>query len=434
MQSSVEKLSNIEYRISVTVPANNVEEMYTKQINEIAKTANIKGFRPGKAPVSYVVQRFGDEAKHEALSRVIQEASYKAISEHDLRPINQPRIEPKSINFGQPLEFDVFFEVMPEIGQINFDVKNVDKYEVELTEQDITDVTEKLRSQHTQWKEIDRAAAEGDRVVIDYYAIYEGKSDIENKVHGFTLELGSKVMLPGFEQGLIGAKAGEERTLNLTFPADFNMQDRAGKPIDFVVNVKQVFEAIKPEIDAKFMSNMGIKSGDIEDLKKQIRQSLEQERDRLVREKLKEQVFNALLEQNPLEIPSSLIEREAKNIHDEVYQHQHDHNHSETEMDSFKEIAKKRVKLGLLLDGYAKQSNLTVDNDKVKKRIEEIASVYESPEQVIAWLSNDQDRRSRIEALVIEEQVVDKLTESVPATTKAISYADLRNTHLNAAR
>jgi trigger factor len=235
-------------------------------------------------------------------------------------------------------------------------------------------------------------------------------------------------MLPGFEQGLVGSKAGDEKNLSLKFPEDFNVTERAGKPIEFVVSVKQVFEADAPVIDDAFVAKLGVKNGQIEELKQQIKQSLELERDRLVKEKIKEQVFRQLLEQNPLEVPNSLIQREAANIHDEIYpQHQHHdhHQHSTDEMAAFNDIAKKRVTLGILIAEYAKQADIKADNNLVLKRIQEIAAAYENPQEVVNWLSSE-ERRGGIESQVLEDQVMDKLIEGVPSTDKKMSYAELK--------
>lgn len=428
MSVSVEKVSSVERRLTIVVPANQVEEAYAKHIERFAQNANIKGFRPGKAPRSFVEQRFGEDARKDALNDVIQKSLYEAIAEQQLKPVSTPRIEPKMMMANQPLEYVASFEVLPEIEKVNFTMDNVEKLQVEVTPEDINHVVEQLRKQYTKWNLVDRAAQEKDRVVIDYYAIFDGKSDEDNKIQNYPLELGAKIMLPGFEDGLVGAKAGEERTLKLSFPLDYSVAERAGKGIDFVVQIKQVFEAERPQLDEGFIQKLGVKSGKEEDLKDQIKQSLELERDRLVKEKLKEQLFRQLLDLNPMDVPASLVEREAKSIHDEVYpqHHQHDHHsHSAEEMSAFNDIAKKRVALGLLIAEYAKQHDIKPDSERVNQRIQEIASVYENPKEVVAWLSAD-ERRSGIESQVIEDQVMEKLLDGIKVTEKSLSYGDLK--------
>lgn len=428
MAVSVEKVSSIVRRLTVVVPANRLEEAYDAEINRLAKKNNIKGFRPGKAPLSHIKQLFGEAARKEALTQVIQRALYDAIKEQNLKPVSPPQIEPKTILANQPLEFVASFEVLPDIEKVQFTMPSIEKLVVTINEDDIDFVIKQLQKQRTQWRVVNRPAQEKDRVVLDYYAVLEGKPDMENKMENYPLELGSKTMIPGFEEGLLQAVVGEERTLHLNFPTDYSSPEKAGKPVDFMVTVKQLFEADIPEVTDDFIKQLGVLSGTLEDLKNQVRKSIEQERDRIVKEKLKEQVFQQLLEQNTLEVPSALIASEARNIHDEVYpQHQHHdhHQHSEQETAIFNDIAKKRVSIGLLIAEYAKQENIKADSDKVHQRIQEIASVYEKPQEVIDWLSS-KERRSGIEGQVLEEQVMDKLIADIPITEKVMSYAELK--------
>lgn len=425
MQVSVEEVSNIERRLTIVVPADQVNAAYEKQITELGKKANIKGFRPGKAPMSYIVDRFGADARKEAYSEIMQDALYRAITEKNLNPVSAPRIEPKTTQMDQPFEFVATFEVLPELKSVEFSMDKLEKLNVDVTAEDVGRVVEQLCKQYTKWNIVDRPAKLKDRVVIDYYAIYDGKSEIDNKVENYPVELGSKTMLPGFEDALVGCKVGEEHKITSTFPADFQMEDRAGKQIEFVVNVKQIFEAEMPEMNDAFIKGLGVKSGNLEELQKQIKDSLELERDRLVREKMKEQVFRQLLEMNPIEVPKALIEREAQSIHDEIHPGHSHHDHSADEMATFNDIAKKRVSLGLLIAEYAKKANLRPETARVLARIQEIAAAYENPQEVITYLSAE-ERKSGIEAQVMEDQVMDSLIKDIPVVEKTMSYAELK--------
>lgn len=429
MQVSVENISNIERKLTIVVPANQVETAYKAQIQKLAKNANIKGFRPGNAPVAVIEQRFGGEARQEAFSDVIQKALYTAITEHKLMPVSTPRVEPKMMLADQPLEFVATFEVLPEMAPINCKLDSLEKLKVDIVDEDVDRVISQLSKQYTQWKPVTRPAQLTDRVVLDYDMIFEGKSTLDNKIENFPLELGSKIMLQGFEEGLVGHKIGDEVTLKLSFPADFHIEDKRNKPVEFVVTIKQIFEAEVPDLNAGFIKRLGIASGDLADMKTQVRQSLELERDRLVKENLKEQVFKQLLASNPVDVPKSLVEREAAVIHDELHPRQAndhgDHHHTAEENAMFTDIAKKRVALGLLIAEYAKKSELKADPVRVEKRILEIASAYESPKEVVEYLSA-KERRGGIEAQVLEDLVLDKIMENVPATEKVMSYAELK--------
>ncbi|HEU5281237.1 MAG TPA: trigger factor [Gammaproteobacteria bacterium] len=426
MQVSLEKVSSVERRLTIVVPAEQVEAAYTKQISAFAQKANIKGFRPGKAPMKVIQERFGGDARKEALGEVIQHALYQAIMEQKLNPISTPQVEPKLMQPNQPLEFIASFEVLPEIEQIAFSMDSIEKLNVEITEADVDRVIDQLSKQYTKWNKVDRAATATDRVLINYYTTFEGKSDQDREIKDFPLDLSGQVMLPGFEVGLVGTKAGETRTLALSFPADFPNAERAGKPIEFTVHVNAVQAPESPAHDEAFAKRLGIASGLMDDLRKQIRQSLTLERDRLVKEKLKEQIFKALIDQNAMDVPKALVEREAKNIHDEMHPHHHDHHsHSAEEMAGYESVAKKRVALGLLIGEFAKKEGIKADEAKVDARIQEIASVYENPKEVVDWLSSKQ-QRGGVEAQVLEDQVLDKLMSKTMIKEKAMTYAELK--------
>jgi trigger factor len=431
MQVSMEKVSNIERRMTIVVPANQVEQAYVKQMSQFVKKANIKGFRPGKVPKNYIEQRFGDKVRQDALSEVMKHAFYEAITQENVKPISSPHIEPKMMLANRSLEFTASFEVLPDIEKIQFYMERIEKLMVSVHPEDIHYVMKQLCKQHTKWRIVERAAQEKDRVVVDYHPIFEGQAEMNHKKQNFPVELSNHVMLPGFEEGLVGALPGEERTLRLNFPADFSIAERAGKPIEFVVKVKQVFEADVPDFDETFIQRLGVSSGKIKDLEAQIQQSLEQECDRMVKVKLKEQIFQHLLEQNPIEVPNALIAREANNIHNEIYGRDHQHDHSEKEMATLNNIAKKRVALSLLMVELTKQENLTVDSNRLQARIQEIASSYEKPEEVIEWLSSNPDKRANIEAQIMEEQLIDKLIANVSVIEKIVSYAELKGIHYN---
>jgi trigger factor len=423
---SVEEVSNIMRRLTLVIPRDQVEDTYKKQIRRFAEEADIKGFRRGKVPVSYIEQRYGEKVRREALEDVVQNAFNQVISEKNLQPVSQPQVEPKVTGPEEPLEFIVSFEVLPEIEKVNFSLDHVDKPIVDISSSDVDDAIVQLLKRYAKWNIVDRPAKEKDRVVITYHPIYEGQANLDEKVIDYSLELGSHMMISGFEEGLIGAKAGDVVTLKLQFPDDYEIEEKASKPVDFEIEVKHVYEAEIPSSDAQFVKSLGVKSGLEEDMKKQIKETLEYNRDRLVREKLKEQVFTILLEQNSLEVPQALIERVSKNIHDEIYQHREHHHeeHSEEELTTYRDIAKKRVTVGLLISAFAKHANLKIDKDLVKARIKEIASSYENPAEVAKWLLT-KERIGDIESQVLEDQVLDKLLESISVTEKPMSYNEL---------
>lgn len=427
MQVSVEALTNIERRMTIVVPFEKLDKAFDERINKLAKTANVKGFRPGKAPLSHIKQFYGDSARQEALSDVIQKSIYAAIDQEKLNPVSTPMVEPKEILPGQPLEFVVKFEVLPPIENVHFNVDKIEKEIATIKDEDVEKVIQHLRNQHVIWKTVNRPAQEKDQAIIDFSGAIEGVKFAGGEAHDYPIVLGSKMMIPGFEEGVLGMSRGEERVIDVTFPENYFAKEVAGKVAQFTIKIIQVSEPDLPDLNDAYVKKLGIKSGTVEDLQAEIRRNLERELARVVKAKMKAQVFDKLLEQNPIEVPNALIEREAKRIHDELHPHHHGHEHAHTEEEnaSFNEAGKRNVKLGLLVGELVKKYQLKADTQRIQTAITEMASVYEAPEQVIKWYNENKQKRAEMEMLVLEDQLVEKLTESVKVTEKVLSYNEL---------
>lgn len=428
MQVSIEAPSKLERRLTVVVPVEKLNEAYDKQITNLAKSAKVAGFRQGKVPLNVVKQRYGDTARQQALSEVIQSSLYAALDQEKLNPVSVPTVEPKQIVPDQPLEFVATFEIMPNIEGFRFDLNTLDKEVSSITDADIEKVLDHLRAQHTRWKKVDRACQDKDQVVIDFRGSIDGVAFAGGEAHDFKIVLGSKSMIPGFEEGIVGMKANDEKTIQVTFPENYFSKEVAGKVADFAIKVISVSEPELPEMNETFVKSLGIKSGNIEELHAEIKRNLERELERVVNTKLKNQVFDKLIEQNPLEIPKAMIEREASRIHDQVHPgHGGKHSHSPAEMDAFNKAAERNVVLGLLVAEIIKQNKLSVDKERVKKQMEKTAAAYENPAEVIEWYAKDKRATAEIEMQILEEQVVEKLLEQVSVTEKVISYSELMN-------
>lgn len=427
MQVSVEAPSKLERRVTVIVPSEKVEEAYHKRISSLAKTAKVNGFRKGKIPLDYVKQRYGDTARQEALSEVIQSSLYAAINQEKLNPVGVPMVEPKYVSPGQPLEFVATFEVLPEVEAVRFELTDFEKHISTITETDIDNVFKHLRQQQGRWKQVDRAAMEQDQVIIDFRGSIDGKMFEGGEAHDYPIVLGSKTMIPGFEEGIVGLKAGEEKVIPVTFPENYFAKEFAGKAAEFAMKVIKVSEADLPEINEAFIKKMGVKSGNPDDFRNEVRKNLEREMNRVVRSKMKQSVFDHLLEQNPLEIPKAMIEREAKRIHDELHPHHagKEHGHTEAEMATFNDAAKRNVALGLLVAKMIKQHNILPDRARITAQIEHLASVYENPAEVVTWYSSNKRAKAEVEMQVLEEQLVELLLKDVPVKEKMMSYSEL---------
>jgi len=428
MRVSVEAVNKIERRLTVTVEPEKVENAYTKQINEIAQKVEIKGFRRGKAPLSQVTKRYGNEARSDALNEVIRSSLYEALQQEKIQPVSQPRIEPKMMAPNQPLEFVAVVEIYPEIEDVQFSLDKLVKPVTPITDEDINRVIEQLREQHAKYKLVDRPAQLTDQVFLDFYPLAEGKPDLQHQQKNFPLILGKKTMIPGFEDGIVGMKAGDEKTLNLTFPENFFVKERAGQNIEFSVKVLQVLEAEMPVVDEAYIKLLGIANGKMEDLVAEIRKNLERERDRVIKVRVRDQVFKKLLEQNPTEIPQSLVQQEARHIHDEMHPYhkgQEDHHHSKEEDEIFFNMANERVTLGILIAAYVKKHQVKVDSARVQTRMKELSEIYENAEEMLRQLESNRQQRAMIESQILEEVVVEKLLEGIPVEEKAVSYQEL---------
>jgi trigger factor len=429
MQVSVESPSKLTRRLTVTVPFETLEAAFDKRIKKLSQTAKVNGYRTGNVPLARIKELYGSSARQQAMSEVIESSLYAAISQEKLNPVSPPTIEPKSIAEGQPLEFIATFDVLPEIEGVNFAVTTLDKDIATITEADVDRVIERLSEQHITWREVTRGAQEKDQVVTDFRGEIDGKVFPGGEAHDYPIIIGSKTMIPGFEEGLTGIKAGEEKTLKITFPADYFAKEVAGKEAVFTVKAIKVSEPEFPAMDADLVRKFGIASGEVSALRSEIKKNLDREVERIIQTKLKSKVFDLLLAQNPLEVPDALIAQESKRIHNEMHPHhgKDEHNHSDEEMKTFNDAAKRNVVLGMLIGEYIKKENLQPDKTRVHQHIQKLASAYEKPEEVVQWYTSDKRRLSEIEMLILEEQVIEKLLESVKITEKTLNYSDLIN-------
>jgi trigger factor len=430
MQVSVEAPSKIERRMTVVVPVDKLDQAYDNRINKLAKTVKVAGFRPGKVPLDVIRQRYGDTVRQEALSEVIQSSLYAAIHQEKLNPVGIPMVEPKTVIAGQPLEFVATFEVLPPIENVQFNLTTLEKSIGTIGEADIERVVQHLSSQHTKWEKVDRASQEKDQVIIDFVGKIDGEKFQGGEAHDFAIVIGSKKMIPGFEEGLIGLSSGQEKTIAVTFPENYFAKEFAGKAAEFTVKMLRVMQPVVPATDEAFIRKLGVKSGKLEDLHAEIRRNLDREMERLVKMKLKNQVFDKLLEQNTVDIPKSLIDKESKRIHDELHPHHHgqEHQHSESEMAVFVDAAKRNVTLGLLVAELIKKYEIKSDKERIQTYISSISSAYEKPEDVQQWYRNNKQAMAEIEMQILEEQVVEKLLEGVTVTEKVMSYNELAST------
>ncbi|WP_060507987.1 trigger factor [Pseudomonas sp. NBRC 111124] len=425
MQVSVENTSALERRMTIAVPAERVENEVNKRLQQTAKRAKVAGFRPGKVPMSVIRQRFEADARQEAFGDLVQASFYEAIVEQKLNPAGAPAVEPKSFEKGKDLEFVAIFEVFPEFTVAGFDSINVERLSAEVADADLDNMLEVLRKQNTRFEAVERAAQNDDQVNIDFVGKVDGEVFAGGSAKGTQLVLGSGRMIPGFEDGLVGAKAGEERVVNVTFPEDYQNLDLAGKAAEFTITVNSVSAPVLPELNEEFFAQFGIKETTLEGFRTEVRKNMERELRQAIKTKVKNQVMDGLLAANPIEVPKALLENEVNRLRVQAVQ-QFGGNIKPEQLPAelFEEQAKRRVVLGLIVAEVVKQFELKPDEGKVREMIEEMASAYQEPEQVISWYYKNDQQLNEVRSVVLEEQVVDTVLQKATVTDKSVSYED----------
>ena len=425
MQVSVENTSALERRMTIAVPAERVENEVNKRLQQTAKRAKVAGFRPGKVPMSVIRQRFEADARQEAFGDLVQASFYEAIVEQKLNPAGAPAVEPKSFEKGKDLEFVAIFEVFPEFTVAGLESINVERLSAEVADADLDNMLEVLRKQNTRFEAVERAAQNDDQVNIDFVGKVDGEVFAGGSAKGTPLVLGSGRMIPGFEEGLVGAKAGEERVVNVTFPEDYQNLDLAGKAAEFTITVNSVAAPVLPELNEEFFAQFGIKESTLEGFRTEVRKNMERELRQAIKTKVKNQVMDGLLAANPIEVPKALLENEVNRLRVQaVQQFGGNIKPEQLPVELFEEQAKRRVVLGLIVAEVVKQFELKPDDAKVREMIEEMASAYQEPEQVIAWYYKNDQQMNEVRSVVLEEQVVDTVLQKATVTDKSVSYEE----------
>nr|WP_286946284.1 trigger factor [Pseudomonas sp. UBA6718] len=425
MQVSVESTSALERRMTIGVPAERIETEVTKRLQQTARRAKVPGFRPGKVPMNVIRQRYEDAARQEALGDLIQATFYEAIVEQKLNPAGAPAVEPKVFEKGRDLEYVATFEVFPEIKLAGFDGIAIERLQADVTDADLDNMLEILRKQNTRFEAVERAAENGDQLNIDFVGKIDGDAFAGGSAKGTPLVLGSGRMIPGFEEALVGVKAGEERVINPTFPADYQNLDLAGKTAEFTVTVNSVSAPQLPELNDDFFALFGIKEGGLEGFRTEVRKNMERELRQAIKSKVKNQVMEGLLAANPVEVPKALIGNEVNRLRVQAVQ-QFGGNIKPDQLPAelFEEQAKRRVVLGLIVAEVVKQGELKADEARVRELIEEMASAYQEPQQVVAWYYKNDQQLNEVRSVVLEEQVVDTVLQKAKVTDKAVSYEE----------
>jgi len=428
MQVSVETTNGLERKLTIGVPANKIDDVALERMKELAKTQRMNGFRPGKIPLNVIKKKFGEHVRQDVVSEVMQRSFYEAVVQEKLQPAGAPHIEPVAMEEGKDLEFTATFEIYPEVALGNFSDVKVEKLTAEVGDEDLTKMIDTLREQQANWVAVKRKSKEGDQVVIDFTGTIDGEEFAGGKADDFALELGKGQMIPGFEDQLVGAKAGDEVELKVTFPEDYHNKEVAGKEAVFATNVKVVNKKESLKM-GELAEKLGIEDGNIATMKADIRKNMERELGQVLTGKLKEQIMDGLVDIHEFEIPKSMIDQEIQQLKQQAMQQFGGQGAQMPDLPSelFEERANRRVKLGLVVGEVIKENKLTADKDAVRAKLEELASVYEQPEEVINYYLSDEQRLNEVEQLVLEESVVKFVEEKATITDKAVSFDEVMN-------
>lgn len=425
MQVSIEATTALERRMTIGVPAERIEKEVDKRLQQTARRVKVPGFRPGKVPMTVVRQRYEDSARQEVLGDVIQSSFYEAVVQEKLNPAGAPSVEPKVFEKGKDLEYIATFEVFPEIDVAGFETIEVERLQSDVADADLDKMLDVLRKQNISYVDADRAAQNDDQVVIDFVGKKDGEAFAGGSAKGTQLVLGSGRMIPGFEDGLVGAKAGEERVLNLSFPEEYHNKDLAGQAVEFTVAVTKVQAPQLPELNEEFFAQFGISEGGEAGFREEVRKNMQRELKQAIKTKVKNQVMDGLLAANAIEVPKAAIESEVNRLRQQAVQQfggglQADQLPAEL----FEEQAKRRVSLGLIVAEVVKKFDLKPDEARVKAMIEELAGAYQEPEQVVSWYYKNEQQMNEVRSVVLEEQVVDTVLEKAKVTDKQVSYEE----------
>lgn len=433
MQVSVESPTTVEKRVTVIIPPPRVEQALNTEITAYAKQATMKGFRPGKVPVSYIQRRFAGEKdfaqqlRDRAIQGLIQETLQAAIAQVKLRPISSPKIETKATT--PSLEYVATFEVMPEVGTVHFALDSIEKKTAVVQEEDVNNTLERLKEKHVIWAKVDRAAEEKDKIKAKIELILEDGTSLTKESVPIEFVLIDQPTIFGWlpKEKLMGCLPGDHKNFTHTLPAESLLQSMAGKTLEFKIEILEVNCPELPEFTSDFIKSLGIPSGELEALRGEIRKQLEFNLKRTEKSLLKESVFEKLMVQNPMDLPASLIAQEAKHLHDENCSTHGQHQHSPEDQGQFQEIAKKRLLLALLVGEVVTRHKLTPSPERIDHYIADLASAYEDPENYIQKIKADKQTMKEIESAVLEQLVVEKLLENVTITEKEVSYQELIN-------
>ena len=426
MEVSISDTGGLSRRLEVAVPATEVAKEVQQRLKHLSRTARLKGFRPGKAPLAVITKQFGDQVRAEVVSDLMRTSFARAVSERNLRPAGGPRIEPLALGPESDLKYAAHFEVLPEIKVKPPEGLTLERPSAAVTEADVDAMIENMRKQRPLFTPVDRPAHDTDRVLLDYQARIGGKPFEGGDLDDVRVILGSRQAMPELEEGLKGAKSGEQRTLNVVFPAGHPNKKLAGQSAELHLSIKAVEEQSLPLIDGEFFRAYGVEHGGLEAMRAEVRKSMEQELAGVIRGRVRGQLLDALYRDNPIEVPQGLIDEQVQQLQVDTARRLGIRDASRLPpRETFLESARRRVSLGLLISHIVQAQAMKVDRERVQARLQDLAAGYPNPEEARRAYLQNQDAMRQIESAALEDQVVDFLVERASVTERAMTFTEL---------
>lgn len=427
MQVSVETTSPIERRLTIQVPAAEIDEAVSARLKDTAKNVRLNGFRQGRVPMAVVEKRYGPSVRNDVVGEVMRERYVRAITDESLNPAGYPSIDANVNEAGKDLEFVAIMEIYPEVELASIEGTSVERPVVDVTDADVEEMIETLRKQNADWQEVERAASDGDQVKIDFQGYIDDEPFEGGSAEGHELVLGSNSFIPGFEGQLEGAKAGEDKTISVTFPDDYQAEQLAGKEATFKVKVHQISAQVLPEIDAAFIERFGVEGGNETEFRAEVKKNMNREALQAVDNRVKQQVLDALKAANDISVPSALVQQETDGMKRQAAQQfglGEDFDVSQLPNELFEEQAKGRVQVGLLLAEVIKQNELEASDDEIKAKVEELAGQYQDPQEVVDYYMGNDQLKTQVKSAILEEKAVAKLLEQTQVAEVEMTYQE----------
>lgn len=428
MASQLETIAGLERRLTLSVSPADISAKVQERLKSLARTVRMPGFRPGKVPLKMIEQSYGAQVQSEILGDAVSKAFTDAVTEHKLRVAGQPQIEAAPAGGDAP-GFTATFEVYPDVVLKDVSAASVERFACTVGEAELDKTIEILRKQRTRWNPIERSAANGDRLTIDFVGKLDGVAFDGGTANDFQMQLGEGRMLPDFEAGVIGATIGTPVHFDVQFPEDYSAKELAGKKAQFEVTVKKVEAPEVPELDADFARQMGVADGDVDRFRTDVRANLEREVNQRLKARTKTSAMDAIAGLADIELPKALTEQEsavlADRMKEDLKSRGVDVSKVPVPTEAFTEQAQRRVRLGLIVAEVVKTHSLQAKPDQIRKQIEEFAQTYENPGEVIRWYFSDRNRLAEVEALVVEQNVVDWMLAQAKVTDRPLGFDEL---------